>query len=323
MTTRNIHEELVHFLSDIYSVELQALAQLVTAPDMAGDPSIADDFRTHHRETERQAELVRQRLEANGGSPSVVKDAVMKLGGKGFLLFAKLQSETPGRLLVHSYSYEAMEWAGYALLAKLAERAGDVETAEIAREIQAEEREMMRRLEDGYDAVESVAHDGVAPDRLPDHVREHLAEAHALVCQGIKLYERAESIAKHSLLVGVYDRMLATSRRQAESLRERLESMGSQPSSVEDVALKLGALNWSVFFQAQADTPGKLLAFSYAVEHLEIAGFELLQRTARRAGDEATAQLCLRILDEKRAAARELADHVDVSLQVTLDELAE
>ena len=46
--SRTPQEQLVHFLSDMYSVEQQALAQMVTAPKIAGDPSLADDFRLHH-----------------------------------------------------------------------------------------------------------------------------------------------------------------------------------------------------------------------------------------------------------------------------------
>ena len=320
--TRTTQEELTHFLSDLYSVELQALAQLETAPGMAGDPVVAEYYRKHRTETERQAELVRGRLEAHGGSPSAVKDAVMKLGGKGFLLFAKLQSETPGRLLVHSYSYEAMEWAGYALLARLAERAGDAETLETARRIQGEEREMMRRLEEGFDAAEASAHEELGIGEMPDHIRSHLAEAHALVCQGIKIYERAGKNAHHELLAGLYDRALKATKRQADALENRVKTLGSDVSTIEDAAMKLGGLNWTAFFQSQADTPGKLLAFAYAVEHLQIGGLELLQRTARRGCDETTERLCERVIAEKRSTAGELADHVVVSVEATLEVVA-
>jgi hypothetical protein len=86
---RTSQQLLVKFLSDLYSIELQAIAQLVSAPDLAGDPGLAADFRTHHAETEQQAQKIRSRLEELGGSPSVIKDAVMKIGGKGFLLFRR------------------------------------------------------------------------------------------------------------------------------------------------------------------------------------------------------------------------------------------
>ena len=58
-----------------------------------------------------------------------------------------------------------------------------------------------------------------------------------------------------------------------------------------NLALRAGALNWGLFFQAHKDTPGKLAVFAYAIEHLEAAGYELLQRVARRAEDEPTVAL--------------------------------
>ena len=64
---RTPQEQLVHFLSEMYSVEQQALAQMVSAPKMAGDPTLADYFRLDFIETEQQADLVRERLEALGG----------------------------------------------------------------------------------------------------------------------------------------------------------------------------------------------------------------------------------------------------------------
>src|SRR5689334_8191991 len=108
---RTPDQQLLHFLSDMYSVEQQALSQLIKAPDIAGDPIIAAAFRQHYFETEQQSDLVYERLTALGGSPSKIKNAVMRLGGKGFLAFARAMSETPGRLVVHAYAYEAMEWA--------------------------------------------------------------------------------------------------------------------------------------------------------------------------------------------------------------------
>jgi ferritin-like metal-binding protein YciE len=318
---RTPREELVHFLSDLYSMELQALAQLTSAPGIVRDPELAADFRLHHAETEQQAETVRARLEALGGSPSTIKDAVMKLGGKGFLLFARLQTETPGRLVAHAYSYEAMEWAGYGILMHLAEQSDDGASLELGRSIQAQEREMMRRLERGFDAAEAVSHRNTSPRDLPDHVRKHLIEMHAIESQSIKLLEKGVSLASERGLGSIFARHLDETRAQIESIEQRLHSMGASRSMLEDALLKLGGLSWGAFFQAQSDTLAKLAAFAYAVEHLEMGGYELLRRAARRAGDVETDTLCQRLLAEERSMADRLADSFGLFVQATLQEL--
>jgi ferritin-like metal-binding protein YciE len=45
-------EQLVKYLTDAHSIEVQALAQLRTAPDLAADPENSAAFREHLRETE-------------------------------------------------------------------------------------------------------------------------------------------------------------------------------------------------------------------------------------------------------------------------------
>lgn len=318
---RTAEEQLVHFISDMYSVEQQALAQLVTAPDIAGDPKLAAEFRQHHLETEQQAEMVRERLEAYGESPSRIKDAVMRLGGKGFLLFARAQPETPGRLVVHSYSYEAMEWAGYQMLIRFAKHAGDDQTFEAAKAIAAQERTMMERLEHGFDAAERVSHIGVPQDELRGHVRKHLAEVHAFADQDVQLLKKSTKIAGNAHLAKIYEQQLDTTRQHSQLVEQRLETLGSDSSTTKDSALTVGGLNWGMFFQAQSDTPAKLAAFVYAVLHLEIGGYELLKRTANRAGDAETRRLCEEILTDKRTMALRLSGAFDSAVEATLDAL--
>src|SRR5690349_21925325 len=103
----DIQEQLTKYLTDAHSIEEQALAQLRTAPDLAGDAEIARAFREHLTETDRHERRVWLALNARGTEPSTMKDMLMRIGGKGFLLFARLQPDTPGKLVAHSYSYEA------------------------------------------------------------------------------------------------------------------------------------------------------------------------------------------------------------------------
>src|SRR2546421_5542235 len=98
MPTDNLEEQLNKYLADAHSIEEQALAQLRSAPDIAGDPQLAAGYREHLTETEGHERTVRSLLEARGSKPSRAKDAVMAAGGKGFLLFARLQPDTPGKL---------------------------------------------------------------------------------------------------------------------------------------------------------------------------------------------------------------------------------
>jgi ferritin-like metal-binding protein YciE len=314
--------EVTQFLSDMYSVEQQALAQLVSAPNVAGDPAIAEHFRVHYDETKHQAERVEHRMEALGADTSELKDAVMKLGGKGFLLFARVQPETPGRLLAHAYSYEAMEWAGYEMLRRLAESVNDTETAHIAESIAGEERTMMDRLEEDFDAAEAVSHQGELEKELDKQLQKHLAEAHALENQSLKLLDKGQAIGGDPALEKVYAHLRELSAEHQTQLQSRLSAQDTSPSTLKDTALAMAGLNWGWFFQAQSDTPAKLVAFVYAFLHLQIAGYELLQRSARRAGDGKVEQLCQSILGVKRAAADELVGAFDSACRVTLETLA-
>jgi ferritin-like metal-binding protein YciE len=75
---------------------------------------------------------------------------------------------------------------------------------------------------------------------------------------------------------------------------------------------------WGAFFQAHPDTPGKLAAFAFAFEHLEIAGYQLLWRVARRAGDQDTIAIAQRIVAQERSMAARLAGSFDRAVQASL-----
>src|SRR5438067_9401193 len=105
----DIHEQLTKYITDAHSIEVQALAQLEKAPDVVEYPGFEEALREHLRETERHERLMRLLLDERGAAPSRLKDMIMKVGGKGFLAFARAQPDTPGKLLAHALSYEALE----------------------------------------------------------------------------------------------------------------------------------------------------------------------------------------------------------------------
>jgi ferritin-like metal-binding protein YciE len=242
----------------------------------------------------------------------------MSLGGKGFLLFARLQPDTPGKLVAHALSYEGLELASYELLARVAERAGEEQVVEAARRIRDQERSMMERLEGSFDRSVDASLRDVGTDDLHAQLRKYLADAHAIEEQAIGLLERAPKISGAETLDQLYEEHLVETREHEELVEARLKALGGDPSTIKDAALRLGALNWGAFFQGHPDTPGKLAAFAFAFEHLEIGGYEQLRRVAVKANDSDTAALADRILPQEREAAARISSAFDEAAQAAL-----
>jgi ferritin-like metal-binding protein YciE len=202
----------------------------------------------------------------------------------------------------------------------VAERASDPETAAVARRIADEERAMRDRLAERFDlAVEaSLAEKNVGSDLQPEVVK-YLTDAHAIESQAIQLLQRGPKIAGDPELARLFSEHLEETRGHQKRVADRLEALEASPSRLKDAAMRLGALNWGAFFQAQPDTPGKLAGFAFAFEHLEIAGYELLKRVAQRAGDTTTAELAAAIAGEERTAATKIAGAFDHALDASLD----
>lgn len=317
MTT--LDEQLVKYLADAHSIEEQALQQLRGAPQASGDSELAAIFRDHLTETEGHERAIKARLEARGGSESRIKDLLMRVGGAGFLLFARAQPDTPGKLVAHAYSYEHLELASYELLVRVAERAGDSETVAEAQRIRDEEQRMGERLAASFDLAVEASLRELSPDDLREHLRKYLADAHAIEAQAVQLLEQAPSSAGDPELARVYKEHLEETRGHERLVEQRLEALGGDPSSLKDTAMRAGALSWGAFFETHPDTPGKLAAFAYAFEHLEIAAYEELKRVAQRVEDGDTVRVADEILTEERAAAAVLARSFDRAAAAALE----
>lgn len=311
-------EQLAKHLADVHAIEEQALQQLRKAPELAGDPVLARVYEEHLAETEDQEQRIRVRLEAHGADPSRTKDLVARAGGIGMLLFARSQTDTPGKLAAHAFSYEHMELAAYELLALVAERAGDAQTVATARTIREQEAGMAKRLEENFDRAVEASLEAVRGDDLERHLVHYLADAHAIEEQAIQLLQSGPSIADEPGLAQVFETHLAETRAHQALLEERLDAHDAGPSRLKDAALRIGALNIGGFFAAQPDTPAKLAGFAFAFEHIEIASYELLKRVAARAGDQETIAVADRILLEEHAAAAAIRERFPAAVDAAL-----
>ena len=149
----NAQDQLVKYLKDAYAMEQQSQKMLQGAVHVAGDPDVSQTYRGHLGETEEHINMVGERLEAHGESPSKLKDLAGQAGALGLGGAIAASPDTPGKLAAVAYGYENMEVAAYELLRRLAERAGDGETVAVADRILAQERSAVEKVSWSFDRV--------------------------------------------------------------------------------------------------------------------------------------------------------------------------
>jgi len=318
MPDHGFDEQLTKYLTDVHSIEVQAVEQLRRAPDIVGHPDLARIFADHERETGEHERLVREQLLRRGAKPSALKDAAGRAGGWGMVLFARLNPDTPGKLAMHAYSYEHMELAAYELLRRIAERGDDAALGTMAGQLGDQERAMADRIAEHWDAAVDASLAEKDAGDLGTEVVKYLRDAHALEAQALQMLETGPKLAEFDALAAVFREHLEQTREHQRLVDERLDELGSEPGRLHAAAMRIGALNLGAFFKGQPDTPAKLAGFAYAFEALETGAYELLTRTARRAGDEQTATVAERILAEERAAAERVAGTWDAAVDAAL-----
>jgi ferritin-like metal-binding protein YciE len=319
MTADTSSEQLTKYLTDVHSIEEQALAQMRLAPRLAGAAELQRIFVEHENETREHERLVREQLERRGAKPSTVKDMAGRVGGWGMILFARVNPDSPGKLAMHAYSYEHMELAAYELLRRIAERAGDEPVRAMAEQIGAQERAMADRIAEHWDQAVAASLAQKGAEDIEKDLIKYLRDAHALEAQAIQLLENGPKIAELDPLADLFRQHLDQTREHQRLVDERLSAHNSGPSRFQAGAMRAGALNLGTFFKAQPDTPAKLAGFAYAFEALETGAYELLSRVATRAGDEQTAEVARRILAEEQAAAERIATTWDAAAEAGLE----
>ncbi len=158
-----IDGQLVKHIDEAISMEENVKRMLNGMIETTDDPGVLDLLEHHQLETEQHSQRLRRRLDAHGASPSIVREATGILGALAKLPLDMVRSEKAGRNARDGYATEHMEIAAYQLLERIATRAGDEETAEVARLNRAEEEAMARKLDEQWDlfAELSLREEGV------------------------------------------------------------------------------------------------------------------------------------------------------------------
>jgi ferritin-like metal-binding protein YciE len=149
--THELETQLVKHIDEALAMEQMVLRMLDSMISTTDDPELKELLREHKLETERHADRMERRLDAHGATPSIVRETVGIAQALMKSVLDATRTEKAGRNARDGYATEHLEIASYELLARIAERAGDEETANVARENLADELAMAKRIEANWD----------------------------------------------------------------------------------------------------------------------------------------------------------------------------
>jgi ferritin-like metal-binding protein YciE len=166
---------------------------------------------------------------------------------------------------------------------------------------------------------ENVTHD----DRLRAKLIDYVQNVHAMEQNVLLMLDSMIVTTNDEEIVRLLKRHKEESRRQLQRLGERLKALGGGPGLVsvgKDLAAIGAAQAKGLADVFRSDKPVQNARDAFVTEHLEIAAYEVLERLAERAGDEATAAVARENRAEEVAMAERISENWDRFLDLALAE---
>lgn len=153
MSEKDIQGKLASYLRDARAMEANSLQMLNSMLVHTKDDEMRSLIEGHIEETRQHESLIGTRLdeldERLGGEKKA--GALLSAAMKGMV--DQIRSDKPGKDARDAYVTEHVEIAAYELLQRLAQRAGDQKTSQVASQILQEERAFADQIENTWDKV--------------------------------------------------------------------------------------------------------------------------------------------------------------------------
>jgi ferritin-like metal-binding protein YciE len=148
-----LEEKVVDYVQDAHAMEDNIVLMLNSMIMSTSDRSTQRVLQRHLEETRQHAQRLHERLQALGEGSSVRKEtqnlpATLLKG-----MVDQVRTDKAGKNARDGFVTEHLEIAAYELLERMADRAGDKETAAVARRNRRDEEAMARRIESNWDKV--------------------------------------------------------------------------------------------------------------------------------------------------------------------------
>jgi ferritin-like metal-binding protein YciE len=174
----------------------------------------------------------------------------------------------------------------------------------------------MRRVQARTTTTEGVP----MADTLEAQLVKHIDEALAMEKNVLRMLDSMIATTADVEIKEELRRHKLETETQSDRLIARLEAHGATPSMVREAGGVLGALMKSVVDVGRSEKAGRNARDGYATEHMEIAAYQLLERVAKQAGDEETAEVARQNRAEEEAMAKKLDAHWDRFAELSLEE---
>lgn len=144
-----------------------------------------------------------------------------------------------------------------------------------------------------------------------DNLVDWLRDAYAMEEQAEKMLKaQAQRLEHYPKLKLRIEQHIEETYGQQKLLREALQRLGSEPSTMKDIAAKLMAFGQGLGGMVMTDEVIKGAMAGYVFENLEIASYTVLIAAAKASGDVETQRICELILPQEIAMADWLRNHL-------------
>ena len=157
MASQQLTNQLIKHLREAVAMEQNVVRMLDSMLKTIEQPAIRRSLEQHRATSQTHAVRLQERLKAHGSSPSRVKQAGGIVGARAKGVIDLTRGEKAGRNARDAFATEHMEVASYQLLERIAARADDQETAEVARKNRAEDEAMAKNIASNWDTFAELS----------------------------------------------------------------------------------------------------------------------------------------------------------------------
>ncbi len=155
---------------------------------------------------------------------------------------------------------------------------------------------------------------------LNEKVVDYIKDAHAMESNSLMMLKSMLKTTTDGEMLSLIEHHIGETEQHESRLRERLDALGEDTSKVRETGALLGATFKGIIDQMRTEKPSRNTRDAFVTESLEIAAYELLQRLADRAGDQQTAEIARRNLQDEKAMADKISATWDKAIDLTLAE---